>query len=668
MALTRNIDPEKGCCWTFAPQDGGREDGPNDAMMQNFKSKPYNALVREAVQNSLDAVDDQSEPVKVEISFAEISAKNYPNFFELKKHIEECSAYFHWNINALKLYSHMSSFFSNDIREKIAYIKVSDSNTKGMDYTPGSSQSPFYAFARAAGVSSKIDQQSGGSFGFGKSAYFQLSTIGAVFISSLTAPKPGKPSKSAFEGVSWLCSHRFNGQKVSSVGYYDNNNGMPVVNEDEIPDRFSRKGIAGTTFYIMGFDSSAKSDAIHDMVEEALRSFWLAIYRNKLVISIDDIVIDKDSLEKHIINYFPEENDTTRNKGHYYPRPYYNAVKEADASPNAKCFKENLPTLGECSLFLIKCKDAKDKILYMRRPLMLVYSKRTQTSYGVFGVFVCENERGDKILQAMENPAHDEWKASNWRNSRGRMDERGEAAKNEISDFVQRCFSKLFASSQETALEITGLEDLLYIPEDLLATPDDSDHQLGNPTGQIKEEGLSLTSDINNDPNTRITDDKSNIGTVKIAMPGSSENLEDDAEDDDSEIVGIGGHTKKRSKRKGGKPTAGNTYLPARMTEDGGTYRTFLPVEFRVVAQKEKDKYYHNLIIHSPHDVIDGELELVTIGEQTDDVVDIDFTNNGTIKDNIISDVVLEEGKNIIKILFSDNMRHALKLKAYENQ
>lgn len=44
---------EKGCRWHFAPQEGGREDGPNDAMMQNFKASPYKALVREAVQTHL---------------------------------------------------------------------------------------------------------------------------------------------------------------------------------------------------------------------------------------------------------------------------------------------------------------------------------------------------------------------------------------------------------------------------------------------------------------------------------------------------------------------------------------------------------------------------------------------------------------------------------------
>ena len=49
-------------------------------------------------------------------------------------------------------------------------------------------------------------------------------------------------------------------------------------------------------------------------------------------------------------------------------------------------------------------------------------------------------------------------------------------------------------------------------------------------------------------------------------------------------------------------------------------------------------------------------------------MVSIDYTNNGSIRENFILEVTLEKGKNIIKILFKDNMRHAIKLKAYENQ
>ncbi|MBD5176971.1 MAG: hypothetical protein HDT05_06135 [Bacteroidales bacterium] len=669
-----NIDSrnssEKNCRWHFAPQSGGRDDGPNDAMMQNFRSKPYQALVREAVQNSLDAVNDPTLPVRVEITFSSLGSSNFPNFFKLKEHITECKHYYHWNENAVAMYTFMERMFNSDrLNHSLDYIKVADYNTKGMDYTPGSTESRFYAFARAAGVSSKIGQQSGGSFGFGKSAYFQLSDIGTVFISTLTAPQPNQPSVSAFEGVAWLCSHQYNGEKVSSVGFYDNNNGQPITDDSMIPARLSRKGEPGTSFYIMGYDRNKKLDAVKDMMEEALRSFWMAIYCGKLTIQIDDQEINRDTLETHLKEYLPEELDNTRKAGYYKPLPYFNAVRYAETSKDARKFVESLPILGECTLYLIKKQDAKDKIVYMRRPLMLVYSKRMQTSYGVFGVFVCENTKGDQVLRNMENPAHDEWKAGNWRNDRSRIHPDGEQALLEIQEFIKRCLSQLFTNAEDTALDITGLEDLLYIPEGLIDDSDDSDHKLGQPTGNIKDDGLSMTSDIvENASIPKVEDDSSNIGSVRISLPGSSETTDPQPDEDDTVIAGIGGHKRKRSRTKGGKPTAGNQFEPRKIVNPDGTYKVFLPVEFRVIAQDENGKYYHNIIIHSPQDVIEGEIELVTIGEQSDDIVSIESTDNGAIRDNFLYNVVLEEGKNVIKILFSDNMRHAIKLKAYEHK
>lgn len=133
---------EKGCCWHFAPQEGGREDGPNDAMMQNFKASPYKALVREAVQNSLDAVLDSSKPVRVEFSFNNLSSRNFNNFFTLQDHIQECKNYFHWQPKAVQLYDSMINYFKTKLVGKgIGYIKIADYNTKGMDYEPGSSSS-----------------------------------------------------------------------------------------------------------------------------------------------------------------------------------------------------------------------------------------------------------------------------------------------------------------------------------------------------------------------------------------------------------------------------------------------------------------------------------------------------------------------------------------------
>lgn len=40
---------EKNCSWHFAQQLGGREDGPNDPMQENFKKTPYASLINKGI-------------------------------------------------------------------------------------------------------------------------------------------------------------------------------------------------------------------------------------------------------------------------------------------------------------------------------------------------------------------------------------------------------------------------------------------------------------------------------------------------------------------------------------------------------------------------------------------------------------------------------------------
>ena len=57
---------EKECKWHFAAlEENAGDEGPNSAMSQAFSKFPCSALVRESIQNSLDAVVDDNKPVKV---------------------------------------------------------------------------------------------------------------------------------------------------------------------------------------------------------------------------------------------------------------------------------------------------------------------------------------------------------------------------------------------------------------------------------------------------------------------------------------------------------------------------------------------------------------------------------------------------------------------------
>ena len=126
---------EKNCKWYFADQPNGQEVGPNNAMEQSFKSHPYASLVRESIQNSLDAVLDKSEPVVVKFTFMEMQGVDYPEFFELQHHIQGCLDYFPNNHNAKVTYEPMRKLFEGDkYHDHLGFIRVSDYNTKGMSY------------------------------------------------------------------------------------------------------------------------------------------------------------------------------------------------------------------------------------------------------------------------------------------------------------------------------------------------------------------------------------------------------------------------------------------------------------------------------------------------------------------------------------------------------
>ena len=208
---------EKNCRWYFADQPNGQEIGPNNAMEQNFKHYTYISLVRESIQNSLDAVLDKRRPVLVRFSFNKIVGADFPNFFEIQKHIKGCLDYFPNNKNAKALYEPMlKQFMDNKYRESIDYIRVSDYNTKGMDYKENKTDSPFYAFVRSSGVSAKENDSAGGSFGFGKAAYFLISPISTIIVSTCT-----KNYEKYFEGVASFCTHLYRNEKKVAAGYYD---------------------------------------------------------------------------------------------------------------------------------------------------------------------------------------------------------------------------------------------------------------------------------------------------------------------------------------------------------------------------------------------------------------------------------------------------------------
>lgn len=648
---------EKDCKWHFAAlEENAGDEGPNSAMSQTFSQFPCSALVRESIQNSLDAVVDEKLPVKVCFEYRSLERHDYQNFFGLKDHIQACLDNYLDNPTAKRVYPLMLQYMKKT--NEVGFIRVSDYNTKGMDYAVNATNKTFYAFVRAAGVSVKQAQGAGGSFGFGKGAFFVMSPINTLIVSTKNINK-----ECYFEGVTRLCSHWEGGKKRSHMGFYDNNGGQPTSDPNMIPKPFARQE-TGTSIGIMGIGYNAWNESKDELIKEVLRNFFVAVLNEKLVVIIngnngsekDAITIDAEHLDKIMNQHFPSLRDV-RGDAPYNPRPYYEAIKDKKS-----VFESDLPTLGHVRAYFKEVPENSTNVIFMRKLYMKV-NKYSRNLGNFNGVFICDNEVGNTILGDMENPEHNEWKAENCNKPDRETDyQLAKQARAEFEYFVSECFNKLLDLNSTESVQVADLEK--YLPSDngTKGKGEKGNPFYGTPTGKyINEEGASRTTEgkiIPHDPSI----DK-NKGNVKVKNKGVFKH-----EDDGENTGGTGG---KNNSNGGGTSGPGNNFGKGTIINENGHFKQLVPVEWRPVISRKKG--YMDIVIFVDHDISDAELSFEIGREnnaqkktQPDDVTIIDCTKGIANLLNITGVDLKGNAKNIIQIAFSDNMSHTLNLGVYE--
>jgi hypothetical protein len=655
---------EKNCKWYFG-NEGGIDIGPNDPIHQTFKGNPFYSIVREAIQNSLDAVNDDRFPVNVSFKYFDLDRLQYPAFFELEEHINQCLQYYPSNGDAKRLFGDMLHYLNADEegkkKIKISCLKISDTNTKGMYYN-AATDSPFYAFLRAAGVSVHKSTGSGGSFGFGKGAYFALSPIKTLVVSSKDVE-----GKFYFEGATRLTTHKNNNrEKLTAYGFYDNNNGEPTTIEENIPEIFKRSG-TGTDINIIGLWN--EDDRNRLMVKSVLNNFWLAIHEHKLVVSISDVTISKENLEQRIDEYFVNEFESgnATEIESWNPKPYYKAVKYVEANDQFKFFTGDLEALGKVKLYVYLEKGLPNRTSYFRKPKMVVFKKTNRSINGYAAVFVCDDYRGNEILRMMENPAHNEWRKENYPKDEGKIDWLAQKAEIEYKLFVNEKLNSLSKINTSKKVAFLGLEDYLSIPEDLLEKEDNSD---------LSGENANSTSGV---PTKEFSQDETGMQTTKDEPVSikptiklkeeikADENVEPNEEGELEITTGHGGGGE--GPEPSVPPGADNEIRRGSLTDIHTESKVLRKVKLKVAAQREQDVFYHHLIISSDNAIANAELELLVGGDNDkDDGIVITSTDNGQVQNNKLKSVALAAGRSKIKIRFADNLKHSIKIKTYEVQ
>lgn len=647
---------EMDCKWHFSKMDiNAGDEGPNSAMSQTFAQFPCASLVRESIQNSLDAALDTNKPVEVCFEYRILEKQDYCNFFKLSEHIQACKDYYSRNKSANAIYPVMLDYLNNT--EEVGFIRVSDFNTKGMDYDEGSTDKTFYAFVRAAGVSVKQVEGAGGSFGFGKGAFFVMSPLNTLIVSTRN-----KEGICHFEGVTRLCSHVIDGIKYSHMGFYDNNEGQPTSDINKIPIPF-RRTESGTSIGIMGIEKRKWKDSIEDLVKEVLSNFFVAILKNKLIVYVDgnakdhnnSIVICRETIKDLMREYFPDTKDVKR-RNSFNPRPYFESMTDSDIPP----FTADLPTIGHVELYVKEFDKNVTQIIYLRKLLMKVF--RASQSLGNYnGVFICENEIGNKILGDMEDPEHKSWDREQCKKTEIETDyETASKADDEIRQFIGDCIDKLLNINTSESVQIIGLEKYLPSMENEKGKGERGNPFTGLPTGNYVKDGSSITTEgvLKPEPK-KVRGLKGNVAEIEI---------NDFNEQKDGDVTGgMGGNGRGHG---GGSKVPGDHYTKGIVEDGNGSFKRIVEVDWRPVQSLKKG--YTDIVIYSPKDIASAELQFQIGRENLSKKIDkedvfISSSNKGLADGLKITDVPLKaNAKNIVQISFSDNMYHTLILAVYE--
>ena len=387
--------------WRFASRNGGI-DFVSDSSSTHFSDSPIPKLVREVVQNSLDAKDDGfDDPVVVEFSEASVTA-DLIGGDSLEPHIATCfdRAASDGRAGAMAVYKQALE----TIRQRnIRCLKVQDTGTVALDDTR------WNALVTQEGAVSKVGAAPGGSYGIGKNAALNVSDLQTVFYSTrYVAGRKGRVER--MQGKATLMGHKApddSGDDLQHIGFYEKPSGSPLEGR-EIPD-FFRLGETGTGVFVMGFNPRSGNWA-SEVTAAVIENYFSAIAARKLVVKIAKAGENEPSTE---INHQTIDSLFARQRRPSDANFYYRAFRDVEPMHT-----DHLGLLGPLSVSVLIEDAAPRRVALVNRNGMLIadtkdirinpISPRARGVWPDFAVVVAPaTEQGDNWLRSMENPSHD---------------------------------------------------------------------------------------------------------------------------------------------------------------------------------------------------------------------------------------------------------------------
>lgn len=679
--------------WYFATIANGSGKGVNDGLTDLFSGDIYQNLMRESIQNIIDArlkpaPGEKALPARVVFRLKKYNCEDFTDVLTLKKHIDIC----------VEKYPSASKFASMQERMKqkeMYMLEVADYNTTGMDYDEPTDTGKFRKFVRYAGDPNS-DDDAGGSHGYGKITYFNMSGIKTILVSSMYY----KDHMCTFEGAARLASHPTGTVRLDydDTGFLDDGTGVPVQEKAEQKDengnyiltkipRLLQRHEPGTSVFIpfVNITEETLPGMFKACSEAVLRSFFAAIEAGILEVNIDfGMGYSVDFTQAELANIFssrfftlPVDKVKRKVLETLNPHPYWLAYKynpEVTVEPDTEIEEARslctgkqyvriggmLPILGKVSLYTYLSPEGNDVIIYMRSPRMMVNCQRLKSpgKRGFSAVFVCEDETGNKLLRRMEDAAHTKWSTDQLRRDNRPDGDIQQALKieAEMADFLNYCIDQILFPPTITDEEDVMLPDFT-MP---IITEDDCSNPLVGSLISIQGTDSEQTG-APVDINVGTTNQKKSKIRLGVAQVLKKKKVKEDPKGPDTAGPG---------KTPGGvNPEPGTSGKDTYSEDEQGEemlVREKLNIKYRVISDMGEDgKVTYSLIVTSPVETEKAYIQLIPVGEaESSDSIAIQSATEGKVKGNELTNVALKEGKNVILFDLSETGEYTFTVKA----
>jgi hypothetical protein len=400
----------------------GTYNGLNDSGIVTFTTNDtgyINSLVRETIQNSLDAVLDKKKPVKVCFKSFDMPVEKFPDKNQFVRMLEEC-------LSENRDKEDIASFFERAIQiaqKPVKVFRISDYNTCGLSGADvegrASYNTKWGSLVKCNGTPNQ-NNTAGGSYGIGKSVTFLCSDLRTVFYSSLDE----KNIKSTV-GVARLISFQdLNHTDMMTTGSVYFAKSPTKINAIlSLPDfepGYVREE-TGTDIYIMGMTDTENLRL--ELIRSVLYNFLVSIWNQQLVVILDNEendIISKETLNKYvplIVNQTDAENrwkESIDDLNNYYEL----LTSSPESNPDVKVIplraeeygKEYGFSDGDATLYLLRRQDANRHVLMTREKGMRIFEQnRLPRSIDFTGIFCITGEKMNSEFRKMETPSHDKW-------------------------------------------------------------------------------------------------------------------------------------------------------------------------------------------------------------------------------------------------------------------